>query len=144
MGKETTPVRAAGGCLCGEVRYEVRGPLRPVVACHCSQCRRTTGHFLASTAAKREHVALRRETGLAWYASSEAARRGFCRHCGSTLFWDGRGRDTISIAAGTLDAPTGLKLVQHIFTADKSDYYTIDDGLPRSTGGAFKVAVPPS
>lgn len=144
MGKETNPVRAAGGCLCGQVRYEVRGPLRPVVACHCSQCRRMTGHYLASTATKREHFVLRSETGLAWYASSEEARRGFCRSCGSTLFWDGRGRDYISIAAGTLDAPTGLKLVQHIFTADKSDYYTIDDGLPQSTGGAFKVAVPPS
>ena len=38
-----------GSCLCGEVAYEVTGPLRPVVNCHCLQCRKTTGHFMAAT-----------------------------------------------------------------------------------------------
>ena len=43
-----------GGCLCGAVRYEAQGPLRPVVACHCDMCRRTSGHFAAATAVRRE------------------------------------------------------------------------------------------
>lgn len=133
--KKTQPRHASGGCLCGQVRYEVTGPLRPIIACHCSQCRRQTGHFLASTAAARAHFALTRADGLKWYVSSPKARRGFCANCGSTLFWDGRGHDYIAIAAGTLDMPSGLKIAQHIFTADKGDYYAIDDGLPQTRGG---------
>ncbi|MGO1081292.1 GFA family protein [Inquilinus sp. CA228] len=47
-----------GGCLCGAVRYRVTGPLRPVVACHCSQCRRTSGHVAAFTADKGGYDAI--------------------------------------------------------------------------------------
>ncbi|MFI4988764.1 MAG: GFA family protein [Alphaproteobacteria bacterium] len=135
MSNEEQRRHATGGCLCGRVRYEVRGPLRPVVACHCSQCRRQTGHFMAATAASLEHFALTRAEGLKWYVSSEAARRGFCGDCGSTLFWEGRGLDYMAIAAGTLDTPTGLKLAEHIFTADKGDYYDLEDGVPQSPAG---------
>ena len=124
--------RATGGCLCGAVRYEVRGPLRAIVACHCSQCRRQTGHFMASTSCRREDLALTREDGLRWYQSSASARRGFCGQCGSALFWEGKGSDRVSIAAGSLDGRTGLKIAQHIFVADKGDYYAIADGLPQA------------
>ena len=63
-----------GGCLCGAVRYEVRGPLRPVVMCHCTQCRRMTGHLMAATAARRADFRLLAESGLAWYDASSEAR----------------------------------------------------------------------
>jgi hypothetical protein len=128
-------VRATGGCLCGAVRYEVRGPLRPVVACHCTQCRRMTGHFLAATAARDADFGLTRDSSLKWYSASPNARRGFCSSCGSTLFWRGDGRDYVAIAAGSIDGATGLKLVQHIYTADKGDYYELDDGAPQSAQG---------
>jgi hypothetical protein len=128
-------LRAAGGCLCGAVRYEVRGPLRQVVACHCTQCRRMTGHFLAATAARNEDFVLVREDGLKWFSASADARRGFCGECGSTLFWRGTGRPYIAIAAGSVDGASGLELVQHIFTADKGDYYRLDDGVPQSPQG---------
>ena len=42
-----------GGCACGGVRYEVHGKLRDVITCHCVQCRRTSGHFVAATACRR-------------------------------------------------------------------------------------------
>jgi len=132
----------AGGCLCGAVRYEIAGPLRPVVLCHCTQCRRSTGHFMAATAARHRDFRLRSETQLRWYVSSAGARRGFCGRCGSTLFWQGNGRDYISVAAGTLDGDTGLASACHIHVADKGDYYSIDDGLPQSADGHFSVAIP--
>lgn len=116
-----------GGCLCGAVRYRVTGPLRPVVACHCQQCRKTSGHHVAATSALREDLVV--EGQVTWYQSSPLARRGFCGTCGSNLFWDGPGVN-ISIFAGTLDGPTGLRLAGHIFCADKGDYYSVDDGLP--------------
>jgi hypothetical protein len=120
-----------GGCLCGGVRYEVRGPLREVMACHCSQCRRTSGHYAAMTSAASADLVLTRADTLAWYASSPAAERGFCRVCGSNLFWKPKADERMSITAGTLDMPTGLKMNEHIFVADKADYYELDDDLPK-------------
>ncbi len=120
-----------GGCLCGGVRYTIRGPLRGVIACHCSQCRRTGGHHSAMTSAPSANIELTASDRLVWYRSSDTAERGFCSGCGGNLFWKLAGRDAISITAGTLDAPTHLAVEQHIFVADKSDYYTIDDDLPK-------------
>jgi hypothetical protein len=120
-----------GRCVCGAVRYAVRGPLRPVSYCHCSQCRRTSGHYVAATACAAANLTLLNVEGLCWYRSSSRAERGFCGACGSSLFWKpGHGRH-ISIMAGTIDTPTGLDAVEHIFVADASDYYELADGLPQ-------------
>ena len=120
-----------GHCLCGAVQYQVRGPLRAVVYCHCNMCRRSTGHFLAATACAREDLEIHSRDALRWYQSSAAARRGFCGLCGSNLFWEAAGRDYISILAGSLNVPTGLAAREHIFTAEAGDYYSITDGLPQ-------------
>ena len=119
-----------GGCLCGDVRYRVAAPLRPVIYCHCQQCRRTSGHHVAATSAPRE--AVRIEGSPVWYGSSDSARRGFCGRCGSNLFWDGHASATLSIFAGTLDDASGLEAAGHIFCADKGEYYAIADGLPQA------------
>lgn len=124
-------IKKSGGCLCGDVRYEVAGPLRAVSYCHCEQCRKTSGHIVAATACKSEHLIMKNKAGLRWYQSSEWAQRGFCARCGSSVFWRLKEGEQISIMAGTVDAPTGLKAKEHIFVADASDYYTIDDGLPQ-------------
>ncbi len=114
-----------GGCLCGSVTYTVSGPLRPVVNCHCVQCRKTSGHYVAATAAPPENVAIEGE--VTWFQSSDTAKRGFCGKCGSSLFWDG-GKH-LSIHAGTLDGDSGLQSRTHIYVADKGDYYDISDDL---------------
>jgi hypothetical protein len=120
-----------GGCLCGGVRYRVRGELRGVIACHCSQCRRTSGHYAAMTSAPSANIELTNSERLVWYKSSDTAERGFCGTCGGNVFWKLAGRDAISITAGTLDTPTHLTMVEHIFVADKSDYYALEDDLPK-------------
>src|ERR1700733_3109799 len=126
---------ATGRCLCGAVSYEVRGLLRDVLICHCVECRRWHGHFSASTAARREELVVTEARGLRWIDSPRSdagARRGFCAECGSSLFWDAPARDTVSIAAGTLDGPTGLSTAAHWFVSQSGDYYKLpDDGLPR-------------
>ena len=83
------------------------------------------------------------ESGLAWFASSGQARRGFCRTCGASLFWQPSGAQTTSIAAGTLDPPSGLVTIGHIFTAEKGDFYNIADDLkqfPGSAGGKMDTS----
>ncbi len=121
-----------GSCLCGAVSFEVAGALPPPDACHCSQCRKQSGHYWASTDVPRDALAISGGDRLTWFRSSERVRRGFCAVCGSSLFWDPVGSDRIGIAMGAFDAPTGTRLAIHIFTADKGDYYDIADGLPRN------------
>lgn len=130
-----------GGCLCGAVRYRVTGPLRGVIYCHCSQCRKQTGHFYAATSADDDRLEIQPADELAWYAASDFAERGFCAKCGSALFWKRNDSRVTSILAGSLDEASGLSAEAHIFVADKPDYYQIEDGLPKfahSNGGAIE------
>jgi hypothetical protein len=108
--------------------------LRDVIACHCSQCRKQTGHYMAATAASREHFKLVHTDELRWYRSSDSAQRGFCGRCGSVLFWSRDGGPDISITAGTIDGPTGVRTEGHIFCASKGDYYVLPDEGYRRDG----------
>lgn len=83
------------------------------------------------TSAPAANMTLTSSETLVWYKSSDTAERGFCGTCGGNLFWKQFGRDDISITAGTLDAPTRLAVQEHIFVADKADYYPINDDLPK-------------
>ncbi|SIS69568.1 Uncharacterized conserved protein [Roseivivax lentus] len=134
------PPTATGSCLCGAIRYTVRGPLRPVIGCHCRMCRKTSGHHVAATSADPARVTI---TGAPrWYRSSEAAERGFCRDCGSNLFWRRAGH--LSIFAGTLDThPDDLALAGHIFCAEKGRYYAIADGTRQAPGDDPDLALAP-
>jgi hypothetical protein len=120
-----------GGCLCGAVRFKAQGKLRELIFCHCSQCRKQTGLYYAATNVLDSHLDVEGGEEITWYRSSTAAQRGFCRHCGSALFWKADGLDYTSILAGTFDGPTGLERGYHIFCADKGDFYDICDDLPR-------------
>jgi lactoylglutathione lyase len=89
------------------------------------------------TAARGEHLSFVADRGLQWIDSPNSAahaRRGFCSECGSSLFWDAPDRETISIAAGTIDEPTGLKTTMQIYTADAGDYYELDPALEAFDG----------
>ena len=121
-----------GSCLCGAVRFEIDGALPAPNACHCSQCRKQSGHFWASTDVLRTALRLHGESQITWFKVSEKAQRGFCSRCGSFLFWDPIGRETIAIAMGAFESPTNTQLNLHIFVADKGDYYDIADGLPQN------------
>ncbi len=121
-----------GSCLCGGVRYVLGGALRNSVACHCVQCRKTSGHYVSATQAAAGQLDITQSATLQWYRSSPKAERGFCSTCGSSLFWrhadDG---GAVSVMSGTLDGATGITTEKHIFVADKGDYYDIADDLPQ-------------
>ncbi len=121
-----------GSCLCGAVTFEVMGDLPPPDACHCSKCRKHSGHVFVSTDVPRAAVTIHGTEHVGWYQSSEKARRGFCTTCGSSLFWDPLFKDWIGVAMGAFDGPTGTRLRIHIHVADKGDYYDLTDGLPQN------------
>lgn len=119
-------------CLCGNVRFVVNEKPSEPTACHCVQCRKQTGHFLASANVKKSSIQFLTSETLAWFQSSEKVKRGFCSKCGSTLFWEPIFRDWTSVALGAIEGETGLCLERHIFVAEKGDYYTLADGLPQN------------
>jgi hypothetical protein len=121
-----------GSCNCGAVKFTLAQAPTDATACHCTQCRKQSGHYFASANLPKAAVQMTGEENLAWYQSSEKVRRGFCSKCGCWLFWEPVFRDWTSVALGSLDGKTGLQLQQHIFVANQGDYYTLGDGLPQN------------
>ena len=120
-----------GSCRCGAIRFEVAGALPGPDACHCTQCRKFSGHYFVSTDVPRSAVTIHGAENVTWYRSSEKVRRGFCATCGSSLFWDPIERDWIGIAMGAFDNPTGAHTHVHVDVGDKGDYYEIGDDAPQ-------------
>lgn len=133
--------KRSGSCLCGKIRFETTGPLRDVIACHCSQCRKQSGHYYAATNVPDENLSIFDNGSLKWFQSSADAKRGFCRNCGSTLFWKLDSDPFTSVLAGAFENPTGLKLTKHIFVSDKADYYDIGDRLPQFEQSSASIKV---
>jgi hypothetical protein len=122
-----------GQCMCGAVTYTVRGQLRDVWNCHCSRCRRWTGHHMAASRAITADVAMAGE--VTWFQPGPGAEYGFCATCGSSLFWRSSERpEHISIAAGTLHQPTGLRTTTAWWMAEHADYHEPAEGLVEHEG----------
>ena len=121
----------SGSCLCAAVSFNEAGALQAPDACHCSQCRKQSGHVWASTDVPNDKLTINGGEHITWFQSSEKVRRGFCSICGSVLFWDPIHHDRIGIAMGAFDESTATHLAMHIFVADKGDYYEIADDVPQ-------------
>jgi len=96
-----------------------------VVNCYCTQCQKTSGHHVAATRINEKDLLIEKDGTLTWYVSTPGYERGFCNKCGGNLFWSRLSDDQISVMAGTLDKPTGLKTVESIYLEDASDYFEI-------------------
>lgn len=135
MSNNDAHKKTKGRCLCGHVQFEIHGDLRDIVNCHCSKCRKFHGNYGAYTSVKVENLTITEQKGLKWYESptdeTDNVRRGFCSECGSSLFWHPKDRPTISIAAGSLDSPTNLKTIGHIWCSQLPGFYQIKDDLPQ-------------
>jgi hypothetical protein len=126
-------VSREGGCLCGAVRYAVDGPLREILVCHCVECRRWAGRAWTATAARAAELEIRNPDAVRWIlspASEHDAERGSCRECGSSLFWRMPGGERVSISAGTLDEPSGVRVAAHIWIDHAAEWDRPDGGIP--------------
>jgi len=107
-----------GQCLCGAVRYAVRGPLREILVCHCIECRRWAGRAWTATAARVSDLEIEDADAVRWRRSPDSdhgAERGTCSLCGASLFWRIPEGERVSLSAGTLDEPSGLRIAAHIW-----------------------------
>jgi hypothetical protein len=114
---------------------EVTGGLKPPDACHCTQCRKWSGHIYVGTDVPRRACTIYGEDNVTWYQSSEKVRRGFCSICGCSLFFDPLDRtrhDWIGVSMGTFDEPTDTHIAIHVFVAEKGDYHEVNDNVPQA------------
>jgi hypothetical protein len=123
-----------GSCLCGSVRYEIRGEPGPIVFCHCSQCRKMHGAAFGTyfRVNRADFTLVSGEADIMSFRSSDDVLRTFCGRCGSTLQFVRESRsDSFSVAIGTLDDDPGIRPSHHIFVGSKAPWYEIADDLPR-------------
>lgn len=116
-----------GGCQCGRVRYRAAA-LGRASLCHCRMCQRATGNAFAP---------LVTATGVSFdgtparFASSDVAERGFCRDCGTPLFYRSFASEDVELMIGTLDDPDAVTPALHYGTESQVGWLHLADGLPR-------------
>jgi len=119
-----------GGCLCGAVRFRCEGAPINVRLCHCRTCQKAMGSpFFAR--ALFEPRALTVEGETAYYPSSEAIHRVFCKTCGTRLFSRRTNGTAVGIALATFDDRNAFAPAEHIWVSEKMDWVKLDDGLPQ-------------
>ncbi|MEJ7601516.1 MAG: GFA family protein [Kofleriaceae bacterium] len=120
-----------GRCLCGAVKFSAAEVETEHHACHCGMCRRwSSSAFLAATA---KDVTFDGRDELALYDSSAWAARGFCRICGTTLFYFLKPTQTYAFSVGAFDDPTPFRLVREIFIDRKPPGYAFEGDHERWT-----------
>ena len=125
-------IDAEGGCMCGNIRYHVKGPVLGAEYCHCGQCQTQSGAPAMAFADFNTSNVSWSGAEMKEYASSEHGRRGFCPECGSNLTWQSTNYpDMITLTLTSLDDPNLIAPQKHIYTADKVDWFDIKDQLPQ-------------
>lgn len=131
-----------GGCLCGAVRYETTSdPLNQRV-CHCRTCQKVIGAaFNARVLMRIEHVAI--SGTISTFHTSETHERGFCSHCGSSIFARRVSAGVIGLTAGSLDEPSLFKPDMHFWVSSKQPWLIIADNLPQYPEGPPSLGYKP-
>jgi len=120
--------KSTGGCLCGEVSYEVSGSLGVFQYCHCSRCRKFTGSAFAANiiVTPDQFEWTKGEELLGRYEIEDAKHfaTSFCKSCGSSLPWQSKSKKAMIIPAGTLNSDPEIRPFQNIFYESKADWFT--------------------
>lgn len=126
-------IEQLGGCLCGAVRFSLRGPIEVINFCHCSRCRRRGGSAFATIVHARlsDFEFLSGEEHITVFDPDGWNLRRFCNVCGSPLPGWSEEDDEIGIPAGLFDEGLDVKPSLHIMTGSKADWFEIQDDIPQ-------------
>ena len=131
---------AEGGCICGAIRYRVRGVPTNSMVCHCQSCRRVAASPVVAwiTFPTAQFQLLRGHS--AEFHSSEPVRRTFCASCGSPLTYEHRdGVGFVDVTTCSLDEPNLFPPTHHSWLSHDLAWVRFGDGLP-----AFQESRPDS
>jgi len=122
-----------GGCLCGAVRFSAPDVPETFSVCHCSMCRTWAGGPLLAVHLTGP-VTFTGTENITTYRSSAWAERGFCKICGSSLFYRFIEDDSYVITLGTFDDQAAFTMKAQIFIDEKPPGYTFANDVPVMTG----------
>ena len=118
-----------GGCLCGEVRYAIRGAPTYSAHCHCRSCQRAiAAGFATWSGVKPENFEVTKGQ-ITVYESSPGVRRGFCQKCGTSLTYAGDGWTDIGVLSATLDDPGVAKPTTNVYLEHQLPWVVLDENL---------------
>lgn len=123
-----------GGCLCGKVRFTIRGGIRNIIYCHCSECRKAQGSAFATNGvvAAENFEIVAGETELTGYEATPGQTKYFCKHCGSPILSKQTAKpDQVRVRLGTIESDISERPQAHIFVASKANWEDIRGELPQ-------------
>jgi len=115
--------KGKGRCLCGAVEFTAKNINNNVAACHCGMCRKWGGGPLIVVSCGSE-VAFEGEDNITVYNSSDWAERGFCKKCGSHLFYRLKENNEHQIPAGLFDNQANFNFDLQVFVDNKTNEMT--------------------
>lgn len=123
-----------GSCLCGSVRFEIKGPIQNIVYCHCSQCRKAQGSAFATNGIVKasDFNIVSGNDALKGFESTPGQTKYFCKHCGSPIMSKSASRpDQVRVRLGTIESDIIERPSAHIFVASKANWEEIAGDLPQ-------------
>lgn len=112
-----------GSCLCGSVAFTTTSMPKDFGACHCSMCRKWTGGPFMSVFCGSD-VQFKGEEYISVYDSSQWAERGFCKKCGSALFYRIKGNQQYHMPLGLFENAEDMSFTGQVFIDKKPDFYS--------------------
>jgi len=121
-----------GRCFCGNISFQVTGPVKFACFCHCESCRRAAGGVYVAWATFEKELFAVTDGDMTLHHSAPKVTRGLCATCGTSLTYehDDR-RNEIDVTLTSFDEPSDFSPAAHIWVEDKLPWVNIDDGLPR-------------
>lgn len=133
MNNTAKPAERSGTCLCGAVRLIAKPKDDSVGACHCSMCRKWGGGPLLAVECDSD-VRLEGAERISIFSSSEWAERGFCRICGTHLFYRLKQDGHYAIPVGLFDGRDAWMFTGQIFIDQKPAWYSFSEDTKNLTG----------
>lgn len=146
-GDATVP--REGGCLCGAVRYRVKGEPVRSSACHCTYCQRRTGSAFGVGAYFRENDVeiMRGDLKTYEYRSDESGRwlrTQFCTGCGTTVTWTAEALPGLrAIAGGSFDDPKWLRPARFVWMRSAHPWVVAPSGIDVFQEGTIQKPAQP-
>jgi hypothetical protein len=126
----------SGACLCGKLRFKAPLPTLWVAHCHCTLCQKNAGAAFVTWAGFNEYDVQIDDSNktLTWFSATENAYRGFCKECGSTIFfkstrWPGELHITVVNIHEKLDRTPQM----HVYWDSHQPWIELSDALPKKS-----------
>ena len=137
-------MKGSGSCLCGATRFKAKRVSTKVGACHCSMCRKWGGGPLMAVDCGTD-VSFEGQENVSTFSSSAWAERGFCKKCGSNLFYRLKDSGQYILSAGLFEDQGRFVFDEQVFIDEKPSFYSFANETKNMTGAeVFAKYAPPT